>query len=182
METGMRAVQNGSGLAALVADAFAMTDEEAGIVLGYVEGHGYALAGQDGRLYRGDLCGQPEDISWEEYDIEDAIDDAYEWNFAMMQDSERLMEGLESPEDYQVASESYKELCSDEKILDGLFDRTRYGKELEEMAVGIAGAIISSLGEGKDIDDAVGQLKEGLAGMREDTVKKEAGTRKGRCR
>ncbi len=182
METGMRAVQDGSGLAALVADAFAMTDEEAGIVLGYVEGHGYALAAKDGSLYRGDVCGQPEDISWEEYDIEDAIDDAYEWNFAMMQDSERLMEKLESPEDYQVASESYKELCSDEKILDGLFDRTRYGKELEEMAVRIAGAIISSLGEGKDIDSAVGQLKEGLAGMREDTVKKEAGTRKGRCR
>lgn len=182
VETEMEPVRDGSELAVLVADVFAMTDREAEVVLGYEEGHGYALAGKDGRLYRGDICGQPENIIWEEYDIEEAINDAYEWNFAMMQDSERLMEVLESEEDHQIVSDAYKEFCADEKILDGLFDRTKYGKELEDMAVRIAGAIVSSLKEGKDIDSAVGQLKEGLAGMREDTMKKEERNKKGRAR
>jgi len=178
----MMPVQDGSGLVSLMADIFPMTVEEADVLLGYVEGHGYALAGKDGRLYRGDICGQPEEISWEEYDIEDIIDDASEWNFEMMQDSERLMGELESYDDYQLVSEGYEAMRGDEKVLDGLFDRTKYGKELEDMAVRIAGGIISSLSAGKDIDDAVGQLREGIAGIRENTEEKEKGMQKGRNR
>lgn len=180
--TGTMPVQDGSGLVSLMADIFPMTAEEADVLLGYVEGHGYALAGKDGRLYRGDICGQPEKTSWEEYDIEDLVDDANEWNFEMMQDSERLMDELESYDDYQLVSESYEAMRRDEKILDGLFDRTKYGKELEDMAVCIADGIISSLSAGKDIDSAIGQLKEGIAGMRENSAEKEKGTQKGRKR
>lgn len=180
--TGTMPVQDGSGLVSLMADIFPMTAEEADVLLGYVEGHGYALAGKDGRLYRGDICGQPEKTSWEEYDIEDLVDDANEWIFEMMQDSERLMDELESYDDYQLVSESYEAMRRDEKVLDGLFDRTKYGKELEDMAVCIADGIISSLSAGKDIDSAIGQLKEGIAGMRENSAEKEKGTQKGRKR
>lgn len=180
--TGTMPVQDGSGLVSLMADIFPMTAEEADVLLGYVEGHGYALAGKDGRLYRGDICGQPEKTSWEEYDIEDLVDDANEWIFEMMQDSERLMDELESYDDYQLVSESYEAMRRDEKVLDGLFDRTKYGKELEDMALCIADGIISSLSAGKDIDSAIGQLKEGIAGMRENSAEKEKGTQKGRKR
>lgn len=180
--TGMMTVQDGSGLVSLMADIFPMTVEEADVLLGYVEGHGYALAGKDGRLYRGDVCGQPEEISWEEYNIEDIIDDANEWNFEMIKDSERLMGELESYDDCQLVSESYEAMCGDEKVLDGLFDRTKYGKELEDMAVRIAGGIISGLSAGKDIDDAIGQLREGIAGMRENSAENKTDIQKGRKR
>ena len=66
METGMELIQDGEQLAAFSAETFSMTAEEAGVLLGYIEGHGYALAGKDGRLYRGGVCGQPEKICWEE--------------------------------------------------------------------------------------------------------------------
>lgn len=145
METGMELIQDGEQLAAFAAETFPMTTEEAGVLLGYIEGHGYALAGKNGRLYRGGVCEQPEKICWEEYDIEDVVDDATEWNFAMMQDSERLMDQLESYYDYQQVSEKYGALRDDEKILDSLFDRTKYGKIIEDMAFGIAGELSRNL-------------------------------------
>ncbi|HBA47436.1 MAG TPA: hypothetical protein DCZ91_06490, partial [Lachnospiraceae bacterium] len=106
MDKDMELIQDGEQLAAFAAETFPMTPEEAGVLLGYIAGHGYALAGKDGRLYRGGVCGQPEKICWEEYDIEDVVDDATEWNFAMMQNSERLMDQLESYYDYQQVSEN----------------------------------------------------------------------------
>lgn len=185
METDRELIQDGEQLAAFSAETFPMTVEEADVLLGYVGGHGYALAGKDGRLYCGDVCGQPEEISWEEYDIEDIIDDASEWNFDMMQDSERLMGELESYDDYQLVSEGYEALRGDEKILDSLFDRTKYGKIIENMASGIAEGIIRGLSAGNSIDSAVRSMniKEAAAGIRGDSEK--AGmteNKKGRCR
>lgn len=78
MEAGMEPIQDGEQLAAFSAEIFPITAEEAGVLLGYIAGHGYALAGKDGRLYRDGVCGQPEKICWEEYDIEDVVDDATE--------------------------------------------------------------------------------------------------------
>lgn len=69
MEAGMELIQDGEQLVVFSAEIFPMTAEEAGVLLGYVEGHGYALAGKDGSLYRGDVCGQPEKVCWEKYDI-----------------------------------------------------------------------------------------------------------------
>ena len=185
METGMELIQDGEQLAAFAAETFPMTTEEAGVLLGYIEGHGYALAGKDGRLYRGGVCGQPEKICWEEYDIEDVVDDATEWNFAMMQDSERLMNQLESYYDYQQVSEKYGALRDDEKILDSLFDRTKYGKIIENMASGIAEGIIQGLSAGNSIDSAVSNLniKEAVSEIRGENEKTEkTENKKGRCR
>ena len=185
METGMELIQDGEQLAAFAAETFPMTAEEASVLLGYIEGHGYALAGKDGRLYRGGVCGQPEKICWEEYDIEDVVDDATEWNFAMMQDSERLMDQLESYYDYQQVSEKYGALRDDEKILDSLFDRTKYGKIIENMAFGIAGGIIQELNAGNSIDSAVSNLniKEAVSGIRGENEKTEkTENKKERCR
>ena len=76
MEAGMELIQGGEQLAAFEAETFPMTVEEADVLMGYVEGHGYVLAEKGGRLYRGDMCGQSEKVCWEEYDIEDVVDDA----------------------------------------------------------------------------------------------------------
>lgn len=185
MEAGMELIQDGEQLAAFSAEIFSMTAGEAGVLLGYMEGHGYSLAGKGGRLYRGDVCGQPEKVSWEEYDIEDVVDDATEWNFAMMQDSERLMNELESYDDYQLVSEGYEALRNDEKILDSLFDRTRYGKIIENMVSGIAEGIIQGLSAGNSIDNAVSNLniKETVSEIRGENEKTEkTENKKGRCR
>jgi len=185
MEAGMELIQGGEQLAAFEAETFPMTVEEADVLMGYVEGHGYVLAEKGGRLYRGDMCGQSEKVCWEEYDIEDVVDDATEWNYAMMQESEKLMDQLESYYDYQMVSEGYEALRDDEKILDSLFDRTRYGKLIENMASGIAEGIIQRLGDGNSIDSAVKNMniKEAIAVIHGDSEK--AGmteNKKGRCR
>lgn len=185
METGMELIRDGEQLAAFSVETFPMTVKEADVLLGYVEGHGYALTGKDGRLYRGDICGQPEEISWEEYDLEDIIDDASEWNFEMIKDSERLMGELDSYDDYQLVSEGYEALRDDEKILDSLFDRTKYGKIIENMASGIAEGIIQGISDGNSIDNAVRNMniKEAAAGIRGENEKTEkTENKKGRCR
>lgn len=51
-------------------------------------------------------------------------------------------------------------LREDEKILDGMFDRTRYGKELEALAVKLAGELIEDMSREGGIDVAIQKMTE----------------------
>lgn len=85
----------------------------------------------------------------------------------------------------QQVSEKYGALRDDEKILDSLFDRTKYGKIIENMASGIAEGIIQGLSAGNSIDSAVSNLniKEAVSEIRGENEKTEkTENKKGRCR
>ena len=46
---------------------FHLTDKEAEIILGYMEGHGYMLGENQGLIYRGDLAETVGMICWEDF-------------------------------------------------------------------------------------------------------------------
>ena len=56
----------------------------------------------------------------------------------------------------------YDNLKSEEQVLDKLFDQTKYGKQVEELAVKLADELITNLSQGKDISDTVQNITTGF--------------------
>lgn len=62
-----------------------MTDKEAEMLLGYMEGHDYVVGFAEGRLYRGDLDDVPGEIVWDDdFSVDDLIDTVCEWNYELI--------------------------------------------------------------------------------------------------
>lgn len=139
---------------------FPITEQEGGKLLGYMEGHEFPLGHKDGELYRGDLCYEQGKVHWEPYDIEDAINDVAEWNYDFIQEAEAAVSIAEDMIDFSNKISYLDTLREDEKILDGMFDRTRYGKELEALAVKLAGELLQDMSREGGIDAAIQKMTE----------------------
>lgn len=136
-EKGMKPIQDGMELVEFLQGMFPVEGKEAKVLLEYLDGHGYMLAGEGGGLYRGDLCKDPDSICWEKYSIGDAIEAACEWNCEMLLLSQN--EKQDSSGDYKLWHEMHEELQKDEEILGRLFGRTERGIENSSRAAGLAG-------------------------------------------
>ncbi|MCI8882540.1 MAG: hypothetical protein HFH43_05760 [Lachnospiraceae bacterium] len=149
--------QDGKELAEFHKETFPMTEKEGDRLLGYMEGHEYLLGHMDGKLFRGDLCYELGKVHWEPYTIDDAVNDVAEWN------NDLLEEGIVlNPEDddYEGKKNYLDILREDEKILDGMFDRTRYGKELDALAVALAEELIADISREGGIDAAIKKMTD----------------------
>lgn len=129
--------------------------KEAEILLGYMEGHGYMLENSNGKLMRIDLCSDHDNPESEEYTIDDAIDAACEWNYELIQEAKQERENPENFLDFIKKNEHYESLREDEKILDQMFNRTKYGKEINELAEKLADEFIQKIGKQEDVGEAV---------------------------
>lgn len=136
-EKGMKPIQDGMELVEFLRGTFPVEEKEAKVLLEYLDGHGYMLAGEGNKLYRGDLCKDPDSICWEKYSIGDAIEAACEWNCEMLLLSQN--EKQDSSGDYKPWYEMHEELQKDEEILGRLFGRTERGIENSSRAAGLAG-------------------------------------------
>lgn len=151
---------SGKELAAFLETTFPMTEQEADLLVGYMEGHNYNLGHKDGVLYRGDLCFEEGKVKWEPDTIDDVVDAVSEWNFEMMQTAKADMENTGDALDYSKKKSYFEKMCEDEKVLDVLFDRTKYGKDLNEMAQKLAEEFICDLNSEEGLDGAIGRMKE----------------------
>lgn len=146
---------------------FALTEIEAEKLLGYMSGHNFMLGEKEGKLFRGDLCYQQEKVRWLEDTIDDVISDVYEWNEDLL---EYALGGMENPHDFIDFANKKSEadsLKEDEIILDALYQRTRYGKELNELAEKLAGELIADIYSKDGIDGAIQKMTEKIAESRE---------------
>lgn len=139
-----------------------LTAEEADVLLGYMEGHQYILGEYEGQVYRGDLCYADGVIRWLSYPVDDAIRTAYEWNDEFLEEAEEKVENAGNYDEYVKETEKLKELKAEEKLLDAMFDRTRYGKRLTEVAEKIVGEIISDWEKTGTVDEAVKKMIEAV--------------------
>ena len=73
-------------------------------------------------------------------------------------------------------------MCADEKVLDAMFDRTKYGEQIERMAEALAEQFIQNLQSKGDIDGAVKELAQGIKGGQEITATQKPEQKKGRTR
>lgn len=128
---------------------FPMTEEEADLLLGYIDGHDYMMGGKSGKLFRGDLCYWERKTRWTEMDIEDVILNVLEWNYDLIDERDALdCEGL----------------LRDKKILNALVDRTHYGKEFKEMIEWLEN---NSVEKPDSIDETISRMEEEIAAGKE---------------
>lgn len=121
---------------------FNLTYREANVLLGYLEGHDYAVVAEGDQLFRVDLCEKEEE--YEPTTLDDLIDSAYEWNFELIEIVKHELENPKDFIDYCNNSERLKSYRDDETILDCMYDRTIYGKQLANKAYNIAMSSIST--------------------------------------
>lgn len=142
---------------------FELTETEADKLLGYMEGHDFLLGKKEGKLLRGDLCYQQKKIRWTQDSIDDVINDASEWNYDLLQKAQAEMESAKDLIDFANKKSKVDSLEEDEKILDVLFDRTRFGKELNDLVEKLAGELIEDMMSKDGIDGAIQRMTEAIA-------------------
>lgn len=140
-------------------EPFPLTEKEADILLGYLQGSDFVLGEMEGNLFRGDTDYTPGvETRWMEDTIDDVVNAAYEWNDEMIKLSEAQIVMAETSSECEKEKERLEFLREDEQILDALFDRTKYGKEIEELAEELIRDIQSEDG----IDGAIQRMKEAI--------------------
>lgn len=157
--------QSGKDLAEFLKDAFPITEKEGDTLIGYMDGHGYLLGHMDGKMFRGDLTCEQDKVDWEPYTIDDAVNAAADWNYDLLQEEEGKALNPAGA-DYKDEKKYLDSLREDEAILDGMFDRTKYGKEIDTLADTLSGELIEDVSREGGIDAAVkkmaGQIKKGM--------------------
>ena len=113
----------------------------------------------DGKLFRGDLCYELSKVHWEPYTIDDAVNDVAEWNNDLLEEEEGIVLNP-ADDDYEDKKKYLDILREDEKLLDGMFDRTRYGKEMEVLAVTLAEGLLEDIKREGGIDAAVKRMTD----------------------
>lgn len=144
-----------------------LTDKEAELILNYFEGHDYAVGECDGKLMRGDLAEGNDKISWEEYSIDDVIDIVCEWNYELILEEDAKRRNPEDFVGFVNSQNYYDELKAEEVILDKLFEKTTFYKDIEEMTVRLVNEFIGKI-QGNDelkeeLDEAVGDIVKQVA-------------------
>lgn len=100
-----------------------LNKDEAQLLLGYLEWHGYTIGADGSMLYRGDLEHTKGEIIWEEYSLKEVALTASEWNYELLEEAE----GMEQ--------EYYNSLKKDEQMLDKLTNRIFNKEKLEEQSI-----------------------------------------------
>lgn len=162
--------------------SFEMNEEEAELLNGYINGHGYVIGYKEGQFYRGDLNAEVDRVVWEETTIDDLVDSAMEWNYEFLKEAKADMENPKNFSDFVKKHSRYENLCADEKVLDAMFDRTKYGEQIERVAETLVEQFVQNVQSTGDIDNAVKELVQGIAGGQGATVKQQAEQKKGRAR
>lgn len=142
---------------------FELTEVEADKLLSYMEGHDFLIGEKDGNLFRGDLCYQQGKVRWAQDSIDDVINDVGEWNYELLQKAQADMENPNDFIDFVNKKARKETLEEDYQILDALFDRTKYGAEIQGLAEKLVGELLQKLQSKEGMDDAVRKITESIA-------------------
>ena len=151
-----------------------MEQGEAEIILDYLKGYNMALAVHNQELVVKDMG---EDFpEYQPYSIDDAIHDVCEWNLELMDEMEEGMKNPDSQEDYNRFSDALDILKQQEKVLDGLYQQTKYEQIAVECALQAIIATFGNVPEG--IQEKLEAYRKGRTGQLERTAgRKEEGGR-----
>lgn len=155
---------------------FHLTDKEAEIILGYMEGHDYMVGEAQGNLYRGDLAEVVGMICWEDFSMDDVIDSVCEWNYELILEADAMRNNPKDFTDFSVSQSRYESLKAEEIMLDRLFDQTKYGRDIQEFATKLAGEFIAKMNPGK-LEIETRELEEAIVSVTEQIHQYGSGSR-----
>jgi hypothetical protein len=128
----------------------------------YMEGHGYQLGVIGKGLAKSDFCSN-ECPEYDKLTIDEIIDSVCEWNYEMLQHAKEKLHEPSNFVDYMNTSNYRDALMNDEKKLDGMFNKTCFGKEVEELARRLAMEAIRRIQTGrreKKADERCQEIEE----------------------
>ena len=138
------------------------SEEEAKLLLGYFEGHDYQMAVSGDKMYRIDLQESEGEKELVDYPIEDVVDIVCEWNYEMLQCADLERNAAINIQESIEKELRYQSLQADEAGLDKIFDRTRYGMEINSLALKLAEEAIRHIKEG-GFEQAAATITQGVA-------------------
>lgn len=111
-----------------------LTDQGAGLLLSYMQENNIMLyIGQDGGLKQRDRIGEFTDTT-----MDDVIDTVCEWNYEAIEDTGCQMKNPHDYLEYCNASNRERELKNEQTVLNLMFEDTKYGRDIQEMAMQLA--------------------------------------------
>lgn len=112
---------------------FTLSAKEAVLLLGYLEGSGWSLETEAENLF---LC---DDVlgTREKTDIDAVVDKVCETNYELFEQTAMKLGQTEIYEDTEEIEDYLSSLAEDEKILDEVFKRTKYQKQVQRAIMGI---------------------------------------------
>lgn len=139
-----------------------MTEQEAEILLGYMDGHGCMIGHKGEEIMCMDMCVGEREQAWKSYSLDDAINDACNCNYDMILQAQQELESTDKFDEYEQVNTRLNSLRKDEKVLDVLFDRTKYGKEVEQLGKQLADDFIRDMQSKGGIDGAIERMTEAI--------------------
>ena len=120
-----------------------LDDNEVLLLMNYLEGHDYAIGIIDEKLVRIDISDSEE--VYEEYTIDEFIDTVCEWNYDLIVNTKFNMENAPNHQSFCQERDYYEKLKRDKKILDGMYDKTCYGKQLHDVCAKLTEEMIDKM-------------------------------------
>jgi len=118
-----------------------LTDQGAGLLLSYMQDNEIMLyMGQDGSLKQCDRLGEFTDTT-----MDDVIDTVCEWNYEAIEDTGSQMKNPQDYLDYYNANNRIRELKDEQTVLNLMFEDTKYGRDIKEVASLMAKDIMEKL-------------------------------------
>lgn len=141
---------------------FHLTEQEAEILLNYLSGHDFILGHKDEKLFRGDLDYAQVMTRWLEDTIDEAVDFVCQCNDDLIKIAQAELENPENFIDFVNKKSRLDSLWEEEKVLDAMFDRTKYGKEIEEQAKMLVENFLTDMRAKGEVGEAVKKLTEAI--------------------
>lgn len=107
-----------------------LTNKEAGILLSYMETHGYGIGAKGEELVRVDKSNF--DLLSEPFSIDDVIDTVFEWNYELKLEADNARRNPMDFKDFCEKQSLYEQLANEEKAIEKMFDRTVYGRKIND--------------------------------------------------
>jgi len=142
---------SGSSLAAYFMQTFDITAEEADMVFQYLTEHKYVIGEKNGELFLRNEHGK-----WKRDSVDGVIDLVCKWNHASVQLTGNKLEDLKYRTGRAELWAQHFKLLEDEKLLDGLFNRTDLGKRIKKLAEEIVADLVQNPPKPEKLAIAVG--------------------------
>lgn len=153
----------------LVQSKVSMGQNGAEIILDYMAEHGMTLAVHNQELSV--LDAGEESPEYKPYSIDDAIHDVCEWNLELIQDMEDGMKNPADQKEYNRFSDALDILKKQEKVLDGLYQQTKYEQMAQECALEVIRAALGSVPE--EVQARLESYRKGENGQPEEESRQE---------
>lgn len=138
------------------------------ILLGYLEGHGYALAKDtNNQLVRVDM--ESDEMEVDEYTLDDAIDQVCDWNYSLILEADENRNNPKNMIDFANEQSRYEKYKQDEEILDKMFEQTKYMPPIEALARKIATEVLETYELG--VEKVVQTVTEQIRGFQPERVR-----------